>query len=218
MHTVIERCSQYSPGTAGTGTRNHSPVPEFVLSTAENLYSIVWTKFQNTAYYVYMSYSYLFSTLLLRKDMTLTQLEKNKFRLTFVKRLLERKENEKNQIKCKECCSCSFYQHSPKPEKKSSILPLTSKRCSFHPLPVASTPCSVSPHSGTLPTHFPEGNLQLFSPLLRYPRAFVLTAEQAGLSETTSHCNTQRGTRRDGQAPALTAQALADYKLLETKH
>lgn len=83
-----------------------------------------------------------------------------------------RKNNIQPKYKCLECCSCSFTRHNPNPGKKSGILPLTSKRCSFNPHPVPRTPCSVSPHSGTLPTHFPKGNLQVFFPLSRYPRAF----------------------------------------------
>lgn len=215
MHAVIEVWSQYSPGMAGTGTRKHSP--NYLNLCCLQLRQFVTYCLDKISEHGILSVcvpSYLFSSRPLRKGLTLTHSwNRTRFALPFSKGSW----GGNIQPKCKslESCSCSFTRHNPNPGKKSGILPSTSKRCSSTPTPCQGrrAPCH---HTAALCPHISQRESCRFFP--HYQDTHELTAEQAGLSETTSHWNTQRGTRRDGQAPPLTAQALADYKLLETKH
>lgn len=65
---------------------------------------------------------------------------------------------------------------------------------------------------------FPRGKPAGFFPIIKIPDEHLCSLPSRQGFQKPPVTETQRGTRRDGQAPALTAQALADYKLLETKH
>lgn len=94
--------------------------------------------------------------------------------------------------------------------------PLPSKLCSLKPS-VKRMTFAVSPHSGTLPTHFPEVKLQVFSPLPRYLWASVKVTEQTRFSETPSNSNTHLGTSRNVHTPALTAQSISQLQDVRNK-
>lgn len=150
-------------------------VPEFLLSTAEKIYNPVFGQNFRTWHIIYTLTSLVPRPL--RKGMTLTHKWK---RTSFASPL-------SNKIQESGVLLLLLYQAQPKPWEEI--------RHPFHYFRDAlstPTPCqgrrAPCHHTAALCPHISQRKTcRFFSPLPRYPRAFMLIAEQPGLSETTSH-------------------------------
>lgn len=147
--------------------RKHSPNSLNLCHPCLRQSPILWRKLQATVYYLDVSCSYPFISLSLEERHHVnTQLEKNTFRLPFVKRLSgDRRQGKriyKQTVRARSIAPAPFTSHNPNPGEKSRMPPLTSKTCSFKPsvkrMIFFVTTQWQSPHT------FPRGNSAGFFP------------------------------------------------------